>query len=196
MNGRELLEAMSFIDDALLQQAREPSRRRIPWGRWGAVAACACLVLLSVFAFRVIQPKGATEGAADDRFMLAMGAADSAAPESAEDSGLETAAVSESRREPGTTPNEKDVPDNYAGSPLPDTPQEGRILVLELTQEGFIAQVLQLEDCELAGSVVLVLQEDPGTVPEAGKEYTVLVTRVEPDNATIWICALEPGGEE
>ncbi|WP_298035149.1 hypothetical protein [uncultured Dysosmobacter sp.] len=46
MNGRELLEAMSCVDTALVEDAAEgPAHRRIPLKRALTIAACVCLLL-------------------------------------------------------------------------------------------------------------------------------------------------------
>jgi len=46
MNGRELLEAMSCVDTALVEDAAEDSaRRRVPLKRTLTIAACMCLLL-------------------------------------------------------------------------------------------------------------------------------------------------------
>ncbi len=45
MNGKELLEGLTGIDDGYIQEAQDPQPVRLPWLRWSAVAACLCLVL-------------------------------------------------------------------------------------------------------------------------------------------------------
>jgi hypothetical protein len=43
-------EPLAGIEDRVLQRLRmEPRERRMPWWKWGAVAACAALVLMAVW---------------------------------------------------------------------------------------------------------------------------------------------------
>lgn len=51
MNGKDLMEAMSYIDEAYLAEADAPVRRRIPWQ---PIAAAAC-VGLAVLGYRAVD---------------------------------------------------------------------------------------------------------------------------------------------
>lgn len=49
MTGRDLLEALSRIDERFIDEAENGRLLRFPW-RWAAsIAACVCLVLLSLW---------------------------------------------------------------------------------------------------------------------------------------------------
>ncbi len=49
-NGKRLYDGLTHIDDDLIEEAQAPARRKQsnPWIRWGAMAACLCLVLAGV----------------------------------------------------------------------------------------------------------------------------------------------------
>ncbi|MBQ4036620.1 MAG: hypothetical protein IJC84_00665 [Clostridia bacterium] len=48
MRGNELLEKMALIDPAYIEAAATiPSRKKIAWGKWAALAACFCIVVAS-----------------------------------------------------------------------------------------------------------------------------------------------------
>lgn len=55
MNGKDLLEAMSYVDEAYIQEAEEPVRRRIHWVRYTAMAACLALVFAGWNAYQKIS---------------------------------------------------------------------------------------------------------------------------------------------
>ena len=57
MNGYTLLESLQYVDDALLAEAEAPVSRPVPWRRWGAIAACAALLVCGGLLLR-----GALEG--------------------------------------------------------------------------------------------------------------------------------------
>ncbi|MGE4484108.1 MAG: hypothetical protein AB7C97_03215 [Oscillospiraceae bacterium] len=52
MNGIEFLDKMEYVDADLIEAAEtDPKRKRKPvWIKWGAMAACLCLVAAGVFA--------------------------------------------------------------------------------------------------------------------------------------------------
>ena len=75
MNGRELLEALSYIDEELLAAAEAPVKKTSQ-RRWTALAACLCILILGVFSFRQMEKSAKTEGTADQctpEAMMAMG---------------------------------------------------------------------------------------------------------------------------
>lgn len=83
MNGRELLEAMSFIDDALVQES-EGSRKQLPWRRWASLAACVCVLILGSLVYTQGANKSAkTEGIPETSPAMAAGSIAQAAPEAA-----------------------------------------------------------------------------------------------------------------
>lgn len=55
MNGKDLLKAMSYVDEAYIQEAEEPARRRIHWVRYSAMAACLALVLFSWRTYQLLN---------------------------------------------------------------------------------------------------------------------------------------------
>ncbi len=58
MNGNELLEKMDLIDPAYIIAADPaPKKKNASWIKWGAVAACICLVV----AFMLIARSGASD---------------------------------------------------------------------------------------------------------------------------------------
>ncbi len=65
MNKVKFAAAMSLVDDQYYEEAAAYQRkRRIPvWVRWGALAACLCLVVAGALALpHLIQPNGAEGG--------------------------------------------------------------------------------------------------------------------------------------
>lgn len=59
MNGNDLLEAMSFLDEEYIEEAEaEPKKRRLYWRPvTGTVAAAACLALVLAGVWRTTQQK-------------------------------------------------------------------------------------------------------------------------------------------
>lgn len=59
MNGKDMLESMSFVDEKYVDDAeRTPTRRRIRWQPLAAAAACLAVVL-GVGAWQLTLPKAA-----------------------------------------------------------------------------------------------------------------------------------------
>lgn len=52
MNGRELVEAMSHVDEKYISEAEEAPHRRRHWQELAITAACLALVLVGVWQFR------------------------------------------------------------------------------------------------------------------------------------------------
>lgn len=83
MRGKDLLECMEQIDDALVEEALDPAafpRRKITASKWGMAAACAVVLAISATVFWPHQ--NGQEAYIDDQDS---GAADTAAPPLAED---------------------------------------------------------------------------------------------------------------
>lgn len=64
MNGKDLLEGMSYVDEQLVDEAetgviRGASRR--VWMRWASLAACLCVVVVGAFVYRNFYGSGITE---------------------------------------------------------------------------------------------------------------------------------------
>lgn len=63
MNGKQMLEAMSFVDEAYIADAEMPPKHLFAhWKRYAAAAACLAVVLAGVWNLRAMQeaaPQGA-----------------------------------------------------------------------------------------------------------------------------------------
>ena len=58
MNEKKLFDGITHIDDDLIEEAQEaPARRKSPWVKWGALAACLC-VLVAVAAPKLLSRGG------------------------------------------------------------------------------------------------------------------------------------------
>lgn len=88
MNGRELVEAMSHVDEKYISEAEEAPHRRRHWQELAITAACLALVLVGVWQFRPQLQKdaapavGAAQYKAEARSMeeAALDQANDAAP--------------------------------------------------------------------------------------------------------------------
>lgn len=50
MKGNEFLDKMELVDAAFIEDADKlPAKKKPVWVKWGAVAACVCLVAVGVF---------------------------------------------------------------------------------------------------------------------------------------------------
>ena len=182
MNGKELLEAMSFIDEELLAEAEAP-RRRIAWRSWGTLAACLSIIVLGTISFRLLSG-GPTEGLADQ-----------AAPEAALAAGAMQDSITASQEHAEEEPPEAGTPelaDEAGAEVLPAT----QVRIIEVTEDGFIALVLT-EARELQGLTVTLIPEEGMDISgvEAGKEYTVWATASEEDGILrIW--DIQPADQE
>ena len=72
MKSEELLVLLSDADDTMIAEAKEDHKRKKPWLRWGALAACLCLITVGVIRLRgdhvpeaTIQPWSSTMDAED-----------------------------------------------------------------------------------------------------------------------------------
>lgn len=74
MNGKEMLEAMSFVDEKYIEDAEAaPKRNRIHWQGFAAAAACLAVVLVGVWSLNS-QKETAELTAAQDAEIAAYGA--------------------------------------------------------------------------------------------------------------------------
>ena len=48
MKSEELLKLLGDVDDRLITEAKEHPKRKKPWLRWAALAACLCLLSVGV----------------------------------------------------------------------------------------------------------------------------------------------------
>lgn len=46
MNGKDLLEGLSYIDEQVVEAAGAERARKRPWGKWLLTAACVCVLLV------------------------------------------------------------------------------------------------------------------------------------------------------
>lgn len=58
MNGQDFLLGMSYVDEALIQEAAVAKRKAPAWKRWGAVAACAAVLLAAAVAMPLRDHNG------------------------------------------------------------------------------------------------------------------------------------------
>ena len=102
MNGRDLLEAMSFLDEELVA-ASDTAPGVIPWKRILTLAACLCIVLLGAFSLTRISPREQIKEASADSFSLTEAASqmDAGQPETgrAEDASEEASLLDCSEEE-------------------------------------------------------------------------------------------------
>ncbi len=65
MNGKDLFRGMSFLEQRLVEEAEKesiPKRRASPWLKAGSLAACVCLIALSLYHLKPFMSPGFTEG--------------------------------------------------------------------------------------------------------------------------------------
>ena len=56
MNEKKLFDVITHIDDDLIEEAQEaPARRKSPWVKWGALAACLCVIVAAVAAPKLLS---------------------------------------------------------------------------------------------------------------------------------------------
>ena len=103
MNGRDLLEAMSFLDEELVAASDAPPRA-IPWKRTLSLAACFCFLLVAAFFLFRLNTATNTKDSPTEAVMFSSAKAepDAASPDILRDSG-ETAAAAEAPARPVPT---------------------------------------------------------------------------------------------
>lgn len=176
MNGEDLFSGMSFVEERLVGEAeteRAPSGR-VAWKRWTAIAACLCLILLSVFALHSRSEGEMTEGIAGQD------AADSMPIPMPE--GGNSVELQHESMESETSPDE--------GCPLREVPSV-MLLVEEMTDSGFTATVAGFVDTdifEIGTALNVVMAEDVrhetpdgqfDVTAEAGIDYSGLCVEVQ-----------------
>lgn len=60
MNGQDLLLGMCYVDEALVQEAAAEKRQLPVWKRWGAVAACAAVLLAAAVSLPIWNHESVT----------------------------------------------------------------------------------------------------------------------------------------
>ena len=64
MNGKDLFEAMSHVDERYIDEAESKMiPKNIPWMKLATMAACLCLLVLTVHSLRLFLRGNETEGA-------------------------------------------------------------------------------------------------------------------------------------
>lgn len=122
MSGKDLFEAMSYVDERFVDEAENktlPKRIVSPWIKVASMAACLCLIVFSLYN---LQPylRGATEGTAGE------GAAD-AMPEG----------ILEDEKEQISQESAIGSPAEEGAPRAPET----MIRIIEVTDTGFIGTV-------------------------------------------------------
>ncbi len=64
MNGKDLFEGMSYVDERYIEEAESKAFPRTHWARTAALAACLCLILFSLYSLR--DPIASEGSAAQD----------------------------------------------------------------------------------------------------------------------------------
>ena len=184
MNGKELLEALSYIDEELLAEADLPARQN-GWRRWGALAACLCILILGTISFRQLFRSGAIERTADEAAPEIAMAAGSAQ----HDSALTAESAEEEPQEAGT-PELIDEARNTASLPT------AQVRIIEITENGIIA-LMVTGVRELDGLTVTLIPEEGMDLSqvEEGIEYAVQILASEGDGS-LRICDIRLIEEE
>lgn len=163
MNGRDLLEAMSFLDEELIAQA-EPKPRSFRWQWAAALAACFCAVLLGSLCLNTLQ------GTKSDH----MESVQFALPGEADSSDM--------LYDEGNGRNE-----TACAAVVSDT----RIRVEELTEDGFRGIALEDSADWSEGTTLLVIfSESEALIP--GEEYRIQVETFDPETLRVTISRIEP----
>lgn len=186
MNGRELLEALSYIDEELLAAAEAPVKKT-HWRRWTTLAACLCILVIGAFSFRQAEKSADTAGATPEA-ILAMGAKreTSAAMESAAEEPMAAAEDEEGAFDPRSNSMNDTCEVTCDEAPL-------LVTVMEITENGFIAQLIT-DEAEALTVTVLFTEDAYVPALEVGREYYITVASSEEDG-TLWVSAVEPAQE-
>ena len=171
MNGRDLLEAMSFLDEELVAASDAPPRA-IPWKRALSLAACFCVLLVGAFFLFRLSPANQAKEAATEAamFSAANAGADAAVPETAFDAAEASAAGNISEAIFYTVRLEVLTETGFRATALEESPdwEQGESILIEYA-EGFLPAALT-----------------PGT------EYRVWVESFDPQTHRAIIYQLEP----
>ena len=173
MNGRDLLEAMSFLDEELVAASDAPARA-FPWKRAASLAACFCVLLLGMFAFHRFSL--GNEKSADMAEAIAYTAA---APQDAGQPETAAASGSEEREEVCST---------EAPSIL--------VRLEELTETGFRGTALE-DGSDWNQGDSLLIEYAEGFLPDPltpGTEYRIWAESFDPQTHCAIIFQMEPVG--
>ena len=169
MTGQELLEALSFVDERYIAEAETAKLgRNIPWMKWVSMAACLCILITGVYAYKLLQPKGATESMAAPE-----AAAPQAAPEAMPEAAPEEAPAFDREMEEAVP---EAAPEAEAeAEPIPPYPAE------ELTPAGELHHIsyvcLRVTSIREDGSFDAIVEESDADTNlfEDGMQVTVVV---------------------
>ena len=131
MNGKDLFEGMSFVDERFVEEAesmRIPKQTVAPWIKITSMAACLCLVL---FGLHSLMPDQSLE---DSELNLGMASGAEAAP----GEGAESEMPQESQTAPTT-------PAYGAAGEVPSL----ILRVDQITETGFVGTVAELVDTDI-----------------------------------------------
>lgn len=167
MNGRDLLEAMSFLDEELIAKS-EPKPRSFRWQWAVTLAACFCAVLLGSFYLNSLY--GLKEAdTTSAQFALA--------------------------QETGGTEALRDMVVGMGTPEMnPDNGQEGLsvlIRVEERTEDGFRGITLEAGDDWSEGTSLLVVVSQPEELIP-GEAYRIWIETFDPDTLRVTISRIEP----
>ena len=159
MTGQELFHALSFVDERFIAEAETASFRKIPWMKVFSVAACLCILLTGLYAYRLLQPKGSME-------------AECAAPAAPAEAPAETTTMEDAEGTPLMPEQSFTEAASAEERPVTDELQHvefARLRVVEIVEGvGFEAVVLADEPMEVDTQVRVVI--DPSKVPGADKD--------------------------
>lgn len=71
MNGKDLFEGMSYVDERYIEEAESRAYPRTHWIKAAALAACLCLILFSLYSLR--DPVATEGSAAQDEVTIPVG---------------------------------------------------------------------------------------------------------------------------
>ncbi len=176
MNGRELLEAMSYIDESLVA-ASENAPRRVSWRKWGSLAACLTLLFAGSFVWLWFHSAGGMKSA-DQMTSMAVTeammeyAADEAVPAEAP---AETAPENMDNGAPAMDPEppaQEEAGTGQVGSTVQNT--ESILITVQITG-GNRGVILEIGDATLGpaqGQEVTLEYASGESFQEADGEYT------------------------
>ena len=124
MNGKDLFEAMSHVDERYVDEAESKMiPKTIPWLKLASMAACLCLVLFGVYQMLPMMAPGA--------------------PESIEDT-VPQGSLTDPMSQPPQDPNER-VPGQIPTGEVPSVV----LYVDDMTESGFVGTVAELVDTDV-----------------------------------------------
>ncbi len=193
MNGRELLEAMSFIDEDLIAASEAPPKI-IPWKRWGALAACLAVLVMGSFAWLSLG-RGGDSKAAD----TALFGAQNSSTEACMEAAAAPEAPAETLEEAVAPAGENELASEDAGTggeskEMPDTDRREAVLMTVLFQADGTALVLETEDAAMGpdvGDQILLIREDGTPLELEEGEHLLWLVNYDRETATATVYLYE-----